>query len=690
MKMGVSFFFCMLFILIFANFVYAGSSCFPAGTKVLMSNGIQENIENVKLGDMVLSYDESNGLNLPSKVLSIESPIRDNLCNITFHSGSFLLMTDEHPIYTTEGWKSINPLNTLQENSKLKLRGVLQVGDKVLDSFGEYFEIEEITCKSMIIQTYNLKEIANYHTYYANNLLVHNKGGGCSALNGVCGSTLNACSLGTLADAVDTYENYVWECTGDCGGATAICNLPILQFNCFADFDNDLYRNSTNISIPITSACPADYYNDSHFSSLTLPIDCNDSNNKVFQNISSLGIDSDGDGFVQNISLCKTTCVGNSFNNSNGVTQYSDGLINYSNCSLQQDCYDYNKSLNVICGYVKDAVWLDLVGNIVDTANVGDIVNLQINGSVNFVTTGVNYTIFYPVGSSSWSPFFSWISGASPFSFISTKNYWKATSLGNNIFFKAIVTDMYGTYSNISQYINVTSNNNDFTPVARIDSPSNGSVFLVNSVISFKQSSYDLDDILNLVWDFANGTGSEITISNYTFLEKNLVNPNFGNINKSYSVAGIYDVTLTANERGRSLSSSNYTRVVILQEGISVVPIISSPEKGKSVGTDIVSFDASQTYVVNCSTCFNGCSGNRNNGFYTQDGKLNCTYLHAPGTYVGQNLPSNYNLTFKWTLDDGRVIEDKWKSSTYYQIVRFVYKYVDAGEHIANLEVTYD
>ncbi|MDP1695713.1 MAG: PQQ-binding-like beta-propeller repeat protein, partial [archaeon] len=151
-------------------------SCFPAGTKILMDDGNKKNIEDVNVGENVLSYNEETKQMQKSRVLEIESPIRESMCEINFANGKALKLTDEHPVYTSDGWKSISPEETKKENSDLIVEK-LAVGDEVFSVSGSK-EIKEIKCWNEIIQTYNLKKIENTNTYFAEGVLVHNKGGG--------------------------------------------------------------------------------------------------------------------------------------------------------------------------------------------------------------------------------------------------------------------------------------------------------------------------------------------------------------------------------------------------------------------------------------------------------------------------------------------------------------------------------
>lgn len=174
-----------------------GGSCFPAGTKITMKDKSEKNIEDVKVGDYVLSYDFKNQKKSFAKVIELESPIREHMCEIVFEDNSNLKLTREHPVYTKQGWKSINPFETSIENSELGFVSKLKTTDEVLFADSEYKKIEKINCWSEIVQTYNLKKVGFYNNFYADGVLVHNKGGGSSPNNPPSSSNNNVVNLNT-------------------------------------------------------------------------------------------------------------------------------------------------------------------------------------------------------------------------------------------------------------------------------------------------------------------------------------------------------------------------------------------------------------------------------------------------------------------------------------------------------------
>lgn len=150
-------------------------SCFPAGTLIMMADGSEKEIEDLMVGESVLSYDEFNDKIVEGVILELESPVRDHMCELIFDDVGRIELTNEHPIYTEEGWKSIEPLETRAENALLEV-GKLDVGDLVMfvDGWGT---LDGINCWSDVVKTYNLKSIFPYGNYFAGQILAHNKGG---------------------------------------------------------------------------------------------------------------------------------------------------------------------------------------------------------------------------------------------------------------------------------------------------------------------------------------------------------------------------------------------------------------------------------------------------------------------------------------------------------------------------------
>jgi len=184
------------------------SSCFIADTKVILSNGSEKNIQDIKIGDVL------KGESTDNKVLGFHQPKLEGKL-YSFNGGKYFV-TEEHPFKTTNGWKSINPKKTEKENIGIKVTE-LKVGDTLITETGH---VLLKTIKSKVgkddTQLYNFK-LDGDHTYYADGYLVHNKascGGGYSCGSGqIClYGTCVACPAGCIAGY-----------TGRCLGTSTEC-----------------------------------------------------------------------------------------------------------------------------------------------------------------------------------------------------------------------------------------------------------------------------------------------------------------------------------------------------------------------------------------------------------------------------------------------------------------------------------
>jgi hypothetical protein len=165
------------FVSFFVVHNLVGGSCFIAGTKVLMGDGTEKNIEDVVEGDEVLSFNESTLQNEVKKVVGIKKPIHDDLVTYRFENGLSVTSTFDHPFYVGNlELASFAPFLTNKRYEIGKEVKQIKVGDVVwLSTDGGKSSIKDIIeLDSNDTQTYIITVEEN-HNFYANNILVHNK-----------------------------------------------------------------------------------------------------------------------------------------------------------------------------------------------------------------------------------------------------------------------------------------------------------------------------------------------------------------------------------------------------------------------------------------------------------------------------------------------------------------------------------
>lgn len=136
-----------------------GGGCFTAGTKVLMSDGSEKNIEDIIAGDKILTFESERAERLVSAEV-LETYVHD--VSEYWIINDHLEVTPEHRVFINGGWMMI---------------GEAKIGDYLLNQQGVPEIIETIERVRKPVTVYNLN-VDFFHTYIANGIYVHNDKGG--------------------------------------------------------------------------------------------------------------------------------------------------------------------------------------------------------------------------------------------------------------------------------------------------------------------------------------------------------------------------------------------------------------------------------------------------------------------------------------------------------------------------------
>jgi len=150
------------------NFTVTGlnlGNCFLAGTKVLMADGSYKNIEDVKIGDMVLSYNVETGKILPCRVSKLFSYLSEEMTNsyyLIINDG--LRVTPNHKFYSDDKWVQAGDLK-VGDNLLTKTQNI----DFIIKSIDKIYKKEP---------SYDL-QVEQCHNYFVSiddgiDVLVHN------------------------------------------------------------------------------------------------------------------------------------------------------------------------------------------------------------------------------------------------------------------------------------------------------------------------------------------------------------------------------------------------------------------------------------------------------------------------------------------------------------------------------------
>ena len=161
----------------FISISHVSTCCFVAGTQVTMGDLTTKNIENVQVGDSVLSYDLDNNTNIVTTVKkTIVHENTTDIATIILENGYTATMNEYHPILCSDGWHSITNYNgypTLAEGNMVKTQ----------DGYSRLVSLQRTVVEPFI--TYNLDVVENHEVendveindnYYANGICAHNAG----------------------------------------------------------------------------------------------------------------------------------------------------------------------------------------------------------------------------------------------------------------------------------------------------------------------------------------------------------------------------------------------------------------------------------------------------------------------------------------------------------------------------------
>jgi hypothetical protein len=143
------------------SFIITHNWCFPAGTKITLSDNSLKNIEDVMVGENVLTYNEETGFNETGVVGDLKKHEVSSVIKLTFDGEKTIITTNEHPFFVKDkGWVKANEL---------------QSNDICKTDISEDIKILSVELLEETHTVYNLLSVSDNHNFYANNILVHNK-----------------------------------------------------------------------------------------------------------------------------------------------------------------------------------------------------------------------------------------------------------------------------------------------------------------------------------------------------------------------------------------------------------------------------------------------------------------------------------------------------------------------------------
>lgn len=144
--------------------------CLAKGTEILISKNETKSIEDLAIGDTVMSLD-SQGNFVPDKVESLANPFHKDLIQISLRNGSNITCTTDHPLLSTNhSWVSYSPRKTMYAYQYSSI-AQLSIGTKLITPTGEV-EVEKIEIITGTQQTYTIVKLYSGNKFIANGIVV--------------------------------------------------------------------------------------------------------------------------------------------------------------------------------------------------------------------------------------------------------------------------------------------------------------------------------------------------------------------------------------------------------------------------------------------------------------------------------------------------------------------------------------
>lgn len=156
---------------------------FVAGTHINTPNGPRP-IETIKKGDLVYSFEPKTGEIVQAYVEKTITHLSDHYYEMKLHDGTELKVTKRHPIYVGATYESpfVDALTKQPQYKGFEAVSHLNVGDTVFvadtiltkNASMKPTSVASLTLFSSSVRVYNL-QTSGSHTYFAENIAVHNK-----------------------------------------------------------------------------------------------------------------------------------------------------------------------------------------------------------------------------------------------------------------------------------------------------------------------------------------------------------------------------------------------------------------------------------------------------------------------------------------------------------------------------------
>ena len=145
--------------------------CFAVGTLITMADRSEKPIEEIKVGEKIISYDFDSASYFETEVTELADVIHNNLIKITWSDDSSVTCTQDHPFLNTEGqWMSFDPKKTKKD---YMYDTVLELGTgSTMKTLNGLLSVRNIEILRSSQWTYTIVGLEKGNVFFANNVAV--------------------------------------------------------------------------------------------------------------------------------------------------------------------------------------------------------------------------------------------------------------------------------------------------------------------------------------------------------------------------------------------------------------------------------------------------------------------------------------------------------------------------------------
>jgi len=136
---------------------YNCSYCLDGDTIISISNGGNKKIKDIKIGDKVMSFDETKNKLVENIVIDTMKRKVDDILTVEMEEGNKLTITSNHEVYTPNGWLEIGKLKIGDEILLIDYKDKISF-QKTYYNPAKYPEVRKKISKTLLLQSIKLSK----------------------------------------------------------------------------------------------------------------------------------------------------------------------------------------------------------------------------------------------------------------------------------------------------------------------------------------------------------------------------------------------------------------------------------------------------------------------------------------------------------------------------------------------------